>query len=147
MQGLEAWIISTLLSIIGLMSGGVLWYVANIFKKAEGLDNEIKRNNQKITALREHLNENISKIYSSQQSVGGEIINLRRTLVSTTVVIRRRKAEADRIMEDTKRTQDKLEEIGRELESQKQTLATQQGSLVKLAKGLILVKGEKKEES
>jgi hypothetical protein len=137
------WIISTLLSIIGLMGGFVLWYVASIFKKTESLDEQIKRNSAKVTSLREHFNENVSKVFTSQQSIGQDLVKVRRTLVGTTMVLRRRQAEIAEVVADGKRTSDRVGQINRELEKHKKVLIQHNSDIIKLKNGNILVKGNK----
>ena len=137
------WIISGLLSLLGLTGGFILWYVASIFKKTEGLDEQIRRNNAKITTLREHFNENISKVFTAQQGVGDELLKVRRAVVSSTVVLRRRKTEIDKIVEDGKWTQDRVEQTNAELDRHKKVLIKHESELIKLKGGNILVKGKK----
>lgn len=145
MNSLTEVIISGLLSVISLLGGFALWYVVSIFNKTEKLDEQIKRNNAKITSLREHLNENISKIYSSQQGIGTDLVKLRGAVVSGTVVLRRRKSEIAQVMEDGKRTQNRVETINRELEKHKKVLVQHDSDIVMLKGGNILVKGNKDE--
>lgn len=145
MEDYYPWIISSLLSFIGLLGSFILWYVISIFKKAEKLDEQIERNTTKITSLREHFNENISKVFTSQQGVGEDLIKLRGAVVSGTVVLRRRKTEITEIMEDQRRTKGRVAAINNELEQHKRVLIRHNNEIIKLKGGRILVKGDKNE--
>ena len=143
MEEILPWIISTLLSFIGLLCGFVLWYVLSIFKKTESLDEQIKRNNAKVTSLREHFNENVSKVFTSQQAIGEDLVKVRRTLVSSTVVLKRRKTEIAQVVADGKRTASRVDEINGELEKHKKVLIGHNTEIIKLKGGNLLVKGNK----
>lgn len=135
------WIISTLLSLIGVMGGFVCWYVLQLLREAKSHGQQIKRANEKITGLREYLNKHVSEILASEKSVGGELLKIRRTLVGTTVVLERRKSETRQIVADAERTRDRVEENTKRIREHDESIKAHTSELINLNNGFILVKG------
>lgn len=136
-------LLSFLLSVISVLTGFVSWYVVQIFKKTEKVDDKITRNTQKITTLREHINENLSEIYSSQRDIGRELISLRGAVESGNLVLERRQAEIDRLKNDSDWAKSRLEEITEVSRKQTQLLGKHQGEILDLKNGYLLIKNKK----
>ena len=103
------WVIGILMTIIGSLCGFLLWYVIRVFKKAESLDGKISKIHYETIALREANGQIFSALHSSEKSVWDELIKLRRSVVSGTLVLRRRKQEVDKIVADTRRAENRMD--------------------------------------
>lgn len=142
-QTMLKWFIGILLSIISVLISFVCWYVIKIFSKTEKLDVQTQRNTTKLIQFRESLNESLSKIYTSQQSFGSELLELRRAVDSSRVVLERRQNELDKIVGDADRAKSRMEEIGEALNQHQRIIQAHNSELIKLKNGNIIVKGKK----
>ena len=116
------WISSILMTILLFIAGFIFNHIAKILAKTEELANELNETQKTINTFNQTTNANLSKICSAEITFGERLTQLQRALVSTTMVIRRRKAETAEIREEGKRTQYQVGEIQTRLQTQKQLL-------------------------
>lgn len=107
-QKIAAWVIGFLLAFISLLICFVLWYVKSIIFKVNTFEKRISKNAYSMLQLKKESLDWLSKVYSADQSLWKELSKIRRTLVSGTLVLRRRKKEIKEILEDQKRTRSRL---------------------------------------
>jgi hypothetical protein len=103
-------LIGVLLTIVGAMAGLIIWYLKSVIKKASRLNEKIGKNTYSILDLKDSINGVFSSLHSSEKSVWEELVKLRRTLVSGTMVLRGRKKEIGELLADQRRVKSKLED-------------------------------------
>jgi hypothetical protein len=144
------WIIGLLLTTISTLIGFVLWYVLQLIKEAKGLNGKISKNNANIIDLKQKVTSVLSSLYTSEKNIWDELIKLRRSVVSGTMVLRRRKEEVNKILEDSRRVKSTLDKHSKILDQSIKVLRRNRSELdllrtktVGLSEQLIMIKDDK----
>lgn len=107
---LAIWVIGVLLTIISVLFGLVVKYFKDILEKAKEHGAAISKTNYTILQLREEQTKYSSSVHTAQKGIWEELIELRRSLVETNMVIGRRKEEVNQIRDDLRRFNNRLAE-------------------------------------
>lgn len=119
---IAVWALFGSTSLLTAASGAILSFLKSIYDKMKSQEGQLDEFRKEIIEVNRSVAKNLSEICSAQISVGRELDNIRRTLVGTTVVLQRRKAEVTQIREDARRTQDQMGEIRDRLQKSLQTI-------------------------
>lgn len=150
---IATWIIGLLLGLVSTLTGFVMWYVLRLIEEARGLSGKISKNTYSILELKEQQARQLSALHTSEKGMWDELLNLRRAVVSGTLVLQRRKTETNQILEDQRRAKDQVAKHQKilnghhqALKSQKSILDLSQSKLHTISEELFILKKENKGE-
>lgn len=143
---LQMWIITVfnacLVFILGLLIKPVIDHIKNLIKEVKGFRGDVERIEQELSGYSDRFEGAVHKVYSLESNLWKEISKVRRSLVVSALVIRRRKSETAQLMEDQRRAKDRLESFQKLAEKGAEIFRFHNGEIKKIKTDIIEIKDD-----
>jgi hypothetical protein len=152
-MNIEIWLVTifngVLVFILSLILKPVIDYLKAIVTETKGFRKDVESLKENHADATERFERGVHKVYSVEANIWRELNKLRRSVVMSNLVIRKRKSEVNQILEESRRAKDRLDSYQKIAEAASKVarfhnteIKSLKTEMVNLKNDMILIKSE-----